>query len=366
MDGIVIAAGGTGGHVYPAIAVARAISELDSAVMVHFAGSSAGPEARLVPLEGYPFTAVASGPWRRQHPWSLLGGIVRSARGAVQAGRLFRAVNVRAVFSTGGYASAPVLLAAASCRVPTVLHEPNWMPGMVTRMFGRVAKRVTVGFPEAMKYFPSSRATVTGVPVRSGLLRQDRAQARRALGFHEPATIVLVLGGSQGARAINRAIADALPHLASKTVPVALVWVCGAREFKTWEPVVAQARLPVKLAGYLEDIAVPITGADIVVGRSGASTVAELLALGKPSVLVPFPHATANHQMHNAAALAGKGAAILLPESQLTGARLAEEIMRLAADPFRRAEMSRRAQAEGRPGAARAVAEEVLAVMRPS
>ncbi len=359
-----IAAGGTGGHLYPAIAAAREIASLAPEVAVHFAGSERGPEARLVPQEGFPFTPVASGPWRRGHPLSGAKALALMARGALQARRLLKAVNAGVVFSTGGFTGAPVLLAAATCGIPTVLLEPNVRPGLVTRAFGRLAARVTVGSKETLRYFSPARTKVTGVPVRRELLNCDPASARRALGLDASTCVVLVLGGSQGASAINRAVAEALPHVTSSHVPLAFVWVCGNREHNMYEPVARNASLPVKLFGYVDDMGGPLGAADLVVARAGASTVAELLALGKPSVLVPYPHAAADHQTQNALALAREGAAILLPEAQLNGQRLAEVIRDLAADPSRRVEMARCAEALGAPAAARAVAEEIVAVMR--
>ncbi len=204
---------------------------------------------------------------------------------------------------------------------------------------------------------------VTGVPVRRDLLDRDRSEARVALGLEGQACVVLVLGGSQGASAINRALGEALPKLAAARVEVAVTWVCGSRDYSACMAVASSVSLPVRVFGYLDDIGGALCAADLVVSRAGASTVAELLALGKPSVLVPYPHAAADHQTRNAAVLADDGAAILLPETELSGSRLAEEIVGLSADPARRNEMARRAGAQGRPGAARAVAHEVLEVM---
>jgi len=392
----VIAAGGTGGHLYPAIAVARELAELAPGTAVTFVGRAGGLEERVVPREGFPFAAVECGPWRRGTPSSLLTGCLLAARGAFTARRIIRTAGASAVFSTGGFTSVPVLLAATASRVPFVLHEPNQLPGVVTRVFGRFAQKVTVGYADAAGRFPSSRTLVTGVPVRRELMGRATGEARAYLGVKEPACVVLALGGSKGAAAINRAMMEALPRLASGGVQVSVIWICGTGEEEACRRKAESAPVPVRLFGYLDSIAdargerssrairsgslgerssrairsgSPVSmadalaAADVVVMRAGASSVAEVLALGKPSLLIPYPYAAEDHQTRNAEALAREGAAMLMPEKALTGAALAAALSALAADPGRRREMARRAAALGRPGAAREVASLVLAAM---
>jgi len=379
----VIAAGGTGGHLYPAIAVARELAELAPGTAVTFVGRAGGLEERVVPREGFPFAAVECGPWRRGTPSSLLTGCLLAARGAFTARRIIRTAGASAVFSTGGFTSVPVLLAATASRVPFVLHEPNQLPGVVTRVFGRFAQKVTVGYADAAGRFPSSRTLVTGVPVRRELMGRATGEARAYLGVKEPACVVLALGGSKGAAAINRAMMEALPRLASGGVQVSVIWICGTGEEEACRRKAESAPVPVRLFGYLDSIADArgergsrairsgshvsmadaLAAADVVVMRAGASSVAEVLALGKPSLLIPYPYAAEDHQTRNAEALAREGAAMLMPEKALTGAALAAALSALAADPGRRREMARRAAALGRPGAAREVASLVLAAM---
>ncbi len=370
MGSVAIAAGGTGGHLYPAIAVARELVGLAPGIPVHFVGSATGLESRVVPREGFPFTAVDSGPWHRGRPISLLLGMVASARGALKARGLLGDMRAGAVFSTGGFASAPVMMAATLSGIPTVVHEPNRMPGIVNRVFGRIASRVTLGFEDARGFFPSSRVIVTGVPVRRDLVVRNREQARRSLDITKEACVVLAFGGSQGASGINCAMAEAMPHLSSSTTPLLVLWMCGSRGRAECESAVRSvsmarpASLEVRLFDYLDDIGDALAAADIVVARAGASTVAELMATEKPSILVPYPHSAAEHQEKNAAALARADAAIVMSESSLTGKSLSDAISGLATDPSRRADMGRRIGAQGRPSAARDVAEQILAVMR--
>ena len=210
--------------------------------------------------------------------------------------------------------------------------------------------------------FPAGRVLVTGIPVRRSVLAVPREEARHRLGLGGEFT-VLVLGGSQGAGAINGALVGALPLLRGAGAPLALVWLCGKRDFDRCSSAAESAGFPVKLFPYLDDMGMALGAADLAVARAGASTVAELLALGLPSVLVPYPHAASDHQARNAQVLADCGAARVLPETELTPESLAREISGLARDSAARAALSAGARSLGRPDAARAVAGEVLAVL---
>jgi UDP-N-acetylglucosamine--N-acetylmuramyl-(pentapeptide) pyrophosphoryl-undecaprenol N-acetylglucosamine transferase len=360
MDAVVIAAGGTGGHLYPALAVAAELKGLAPGLGVRFTGSAAGLEARVVPAEGWAFTPLKSSAWHRGRPLTMITGGARALAGSWRGFRLFRATGTRVVFSTGGFTSAPALLAATLARVPIVLHEPNRQPGVVNRIFGKVASRVTVGDGEAGRFFPRGRVRVTGVPVRRSVLEGDRVRGRLSLGIENGAFMVLVLGGSQGAGAINRALIDALPALWAAAPASSVVWLCGRAAETALASVARSAAVPVRLIGYLDDMASALAAADLVVARAGASTVAELTATGRPSILVPYPHAAADHQTRNAEALVAAGAAIMIPEPELDGLRLARAIASLAGNEARRALMGRRAAELGRPDAARAVAREIL------
>jgi UDP-N-acetylglucosamine--N-acetylmuramyl-(pentapeptide) pyrophosphoryl-undecaprenol N-acetylglucosamine transferase len=233
----------------------------------------------------------------------------------------------------------------------------------VNRLFGRVAACVTVGDGAAAACFPKGCVRVTGVPVRRAVLEGDKARGRRALGIADGAFAVLVLGGSQGAGAINRAVTEALPQLAGLGRPVSVVWLCGRAGEAALAPVAKAAPVPVRLFGYLDDMASALAAADLVVARAGASTLAELSATGRPAILVPYPHAAADHQARNADAVERAGAAIVIPERELTGPRLADAIAALAGDVGALAEMARQSTGLARPDAARDVALAILETM---
>jgi UDP-N-acetylglucosamine--N-acetylmuramyl-(pentapeptide) pyrophosphoryl-undecaprenol N-acetylglucosamine transferase len=326
-------------------------------------GTENGFEARVVPAGGWEFEPVRARPWRRSRPWTLAGAALGAVAGAWKASRLLRRHHAGVVFSTGGYASAPVLLAAVVLRVPIVLHEPNAQPGVVTRIFGPLAARVTVVSDEAGRSFPRSRTEVTGVPVRRSLFTTGREEARKKLGLAGEFTL-LVLGGSQGAGAINAALESALPLLAEARGRISIIWSCGRADFGRARAAAASAPVSVTAHSYIDDIGSVLPACDAVVGRAGASATAEMLVAGLPSLLVPYPFAAADHQRRNAEAIGRAGAARVLPESSLTGGLLAREILALAGDPAGLAAMADCARAAAKPGAARTVAGAVLAAMK--
>ncbi len=363
MGAIIIAAGGTGGHVYPALAVASELAVMRPGAEIAFIGSDRGPEARLVGQAGWEFHSVAAAPWRRSRPWTLFGSAAASLAGAARARKLFDSKKAGIVFSTGGYASAPTLLAAATRRIPIVLHEPNARPGAVTRIFGRMAERITVAHEAAGHAFPAPKVLVTGVPVRRSLVGMSRPEARRTLGLPGDGFTVLVLGGSQGAGGINDALARALPDLAAGGRNIVLVWLCGPANEGTIGPLAGTAGFPVRVIPYLDDMAAAYGAADLAVARAGASTVAELLAAGLPAILVPYPHAAGRHQELNARAVAAAGAACVIPEGELKGPVLARRVLELAGNPQAREAMAAAARGLARPDAAREVGTAVLDVL---
>ncbi len=364
MSGIVIAAGGTGGHLYPAIAVAQELVELSPGIDPLFVGGARALEAAILARAGFRRAAVSSSPWRRNRPWTLSLALLNILRGFFQAGRLLEREKARVVFATGGYATIPTLLAAWIKRIPAVLHEPDSVPGAANRLFGRLAARVVLGSEEGAAKFPAGRTVYTGVPVRKELLRAERAGAREKLGIGQDRLVILVLGGSQGARALNRAVAAALPDLAAADDKLALIWLCGEKDLDELKPAASAAGLPVRLLGYLDDMGAALKAADIALARAGASTLAEILACGLPSILVPYPHATADHQLRNAAALVRGGAAEILEERDLTPSLLAGRLLELSHNANLRGRMAGAAMRLAHPDAGRRIAAEIMGFMR--
>jgi UDP-N-acetylglucosamine--N-acetylmuramyl-(pentapeptide) pyrophosphoryl-undecaprenol N-acetylglucosamine transferase len=341
---IVIGAGGTAGHVVPALAVADAL-RAEGAEIVFAGGERA--ERTLVPAAGYELRTLSVAPLARRS----LPGMARAAAidaGAVRdARRMLRSVHPGAVLGAGGYVAGPVGLSAALSRIPLVLMEADSHLGLTNRMLAPVARRVCLSFP--IEGREGSRYRLTGRPVPEPVTDRDAARARFGIGAEEQC--VLVFGGSQGARSINRAAVEAFAGARFRVIHAA-----GERDL----PDLASPGQHYDLRGYISDFGEALAASDLVVARSGGS-VFEVAAHGRPMVLIPYPYATADHQTENARYMERAGAAIVIADADLTPPRLAQEVGRLLADRGRLGAMARASAALARPDAAREIAAEVLA-----
>lgn len=364
---VLLAGGGTGGHVFPALAVAAALAapgDLD----VAFVGTERGLEARLVPAAGFPLHTVAVLPLARRLSPALARVPVALLRSVGQVGRLVRARDVVAAAAFGGYVSLPLALAARRAGIPYVVHEQNAVPGLANRIAGRAAAAVAVTYPSSASRFRGRRMAVTGNPVRPGLEVRDPAALRREALEHfdlDPGRrTLLVFGGSQGARRINTAVIDSLVRWpAPERLQVLHASGRGAHPQirDAWHA--AEAAVPagtvvpvVRCVDFVDRMDLAYAAADAVVCRAGASTIAELTVIGRAAVLVPYPHATDDHQAANAAELAAAGAAVVVRDANLDGAALVAAAGPLLADPARRDRTAAAAVALGRPDAAHRVA----------
>ncbi|HTO70478.1 MAG TPA: undecaprenyldiphospho-muramoylpentapeptide beta-N-acetylglucosaminyltransferase [Myxococcota bacterium] len=339
---IVLAGGGTGGHIFPALALAEAIRKAEPDAQVRFVGTARGLETKYVPAAGYPLDLVPSAQVTGRGLLRGLGGMLTALRGIGVARAQLRARRADLVIGVGGYASVGAVAAALTLGIPTVLLEPNALPGRANRLLGRFARRVFVSFEDAMPYFPAGRAVLTGRPVRA----LPRAGARANDGV----TRLVITGGSQGARSVNRAIAAALPRLAQ--IPgLAIAHQTGARDFEETQAAYASAGVRAEVAAFFDDMPERIAHADLVVARSGG-TVAEICAAGVASVLVPYPFAADDHQMANARELERAGACAVVSDDQAQ-LRLGSLVVELLRDPAKRARMAEAALRRARPHAAR-------------
>lgn len=358
---IIITGGGTGGHIYPALGVAEALR----GEAVEFVGTAQGPEARIVPAAGYRFHAIPSRKLDGRPGLATLVALGTAAGGVVRAARLLRDLRPGVVFGTGGYAAAPVLLAASLLRVPTLIHEGNSIPGRTNRWLARVATRVAVSYEASLPFFPTGKTIVTGFPVRAAIAGGSAERARSALGLGAR-PLIFAFGGSTGSASINRAMDEALPLL----TPLGIEALHQRGRMDAEGDDTARASRPgwYHPVRYVEEMPDALAAAELVISRAGASTLAELATAGRPAILVPYPHAHADHQTANARALVEAGAAVLLPDAELTGPRLASEITRLMQDPGRRQRMASAARALARPDAAARIAAEIrqLATARRS
>jgi len=336
---VVLAGGGTGGHIFPALALAEAICKHEPGVHVHFVGTEGGLEARYVRAAGYALDQVPSRPLWGAGPIAALRAIAKLLRGILHARRILKHVHASVVIGVGGYASVPTVVAALLSRIPTALLEPNARAGRANRLLGRFARAVFVQFEGALDYFPRGRAHRLGFPVR--------AMPRGNAGSGEDGLRLLVLGGSQGARSLNRALTHALDQLGGFHI----THQTGEADIEEVRTAYAHAGLHAELAAFFEDVPERLAQADLVIARAGAATVAELCMAGVPSLLVPYPYAADDHQLANACELERAGACVVIPDAEL-GERLVSEVQTLASDAARRQRMSEAASARATPDAA--------------
>jgi UDP-N-acetylglucosamine--N-acetylmuramyl-(pentapeptide) pyrophosphoryl-undecaprenol N-acetylglucosamine transferase len=361
MPRVLFAGGGTGGHLYPALALADEMRRRDPAATLMFVGARRGIEARVLPERGLPHLLLPFEPIRRSAPWRNWRLVPAAAGSIAGLRRVFREFRPDLVVGTGGYASGPVLAWALLKGVPTALQEQNSYPGLTTRWLAPRVRQIHLAFPESldhMKPGPRTEVFEYGNPIQPPDESLDRATARARFGLGD-GPVALIVGGSQGARAVNEALLSDLSGLAAGDLPprpdgLEILWATGPANHEAVRARVEELGVGgwVHPVGYIEDMPAALAAADAAISRAGAMALAELCAWGIPSVLVPFPHAAANHQYHNAKALADTGATVLLPEDELAPGRVWREIVALLGDPARRERMAARARARGNPRAA--------------
>ena len=364
---ILATGGGTGGHVYPALAALDALVALPAGGVtsadICWVGSCEGVERGILQRTSYGYQAVSTGPLRGANPLQALVSLWLILHGVGQSLALLRRVRPAAVLATGGFVSVPLVLAAWLRRVPVLLYLPDMEPGLAVKMLSRIAARVAVSFEPSAAHF-GSKAVVTGYPVRRALFETDHATARQELGLEADLPLVLVMGGSRGARSINQALISSLAPLLARAQ---VLHVTGPLDFDAMLAV-RQAlpnalRSRYRVHDYLHtEMVAALAAADLAIARSGASTLGEFPAVGLPAILVPYPYA-GQHQRLNAAYLADAGAALVLPDERL-GEELAPMIERLLDDPSALARLSAASRAKSMPHAAERIAAELLAVAR--
>src|SRR5438034_7436256 len=348
---VVIAGGGTGGHLYPGIAVARELLVRQPGAQISFAGTAKGIEARVVPREGFALDVIRSGGLKGKSIVDRARGAWLLPLGLADSWRIVSARPPDLVIGVGGYSSGPVVFVAALRRVPTMLLEQNAVPGLTNRLLARVVRSAAVTFESTQQFF-GSRAFVSGNPVRPEFLASVGPRPEPAPDDRAPVTQVLVFGGSQGAHAINVAMVAAAALLAASSPRLRLVHQTGERDVDMVRDAYRRARLEAEVEPFLYDMGPQLARADVVVCRAGATTLAEITAAGKAAILIPLPTATDDHQRKNAEALSAAGGAEVLLQQDATGAVLARRILALAGDPDRRRRMGAAGRALARPDAA--------------
>lgn len=338
---VIIAGGGTGGHVIPALAVAAELRRRSPDNDVLMVGTSRGLEARLAPRHGVPLETIDVGALKRVGAVQTAITLAGLPYACFRAARLLERFLPDVVYGVGGYASGPMLLMAAMRELPVVVHEPNAMPGFANRVIAPFVTRALIAFPEAARFFPATRVEVVGVPVRAEFFRVP-------VRNHEPPYTVLIFGGSQGARRINQTVMDALPLLSA--LPLRFIHQTGERDYDAIRAAYAQNGLQERceVLRFIDDMAGAFARADLLICRSGASTIAEITAAGKVALLIPFAFSADEHQLKNAESLVRAGAARLLRESELNPESLVAEVQDML--PWL-SDLERNARGLGKPGA---------------
>ena len=382
MSRVIFAGGGTGGHLYPALNIAAAMRAARPGLETVFVGARRGVEARILPEQGVDYRLLPLQPIHRTRVWRnwrLLPALLGSAFGLA---RLTVRGRPALVVGTGGYASGPACGWAVLTGIPVALQEQNAFPGLATRWLSRFARQVHLGYPEALEHLQPGRRTEVhhhGNPIAPPEREPDRMAARRFFGLRPDSTVLLVVGGSQGSHAINQALLGALERVTGPDTDdtgraawrvadgrrpegLEILWATGPEHIGPIRTRLESAGVTewVHAVGYIDAMPKALASADLAVSRAGAMGTAELLAWGIPSILVPLPTSAADHQAHNARALEEAGAAVAVPEKELTPGRLWSEIGELTRDADRRGRMSARALERARPDATRRIAGDLL------
>jgi len=358
---IVIAAGGTGGHLYPAVALAREFLRRNPSTTVLFVGTSRGLESKVLAHEGFELLLIDAKPVMGMGLFDMVKGLCAMPVSLWQCRRILQERHVQLVIGVGGYTSPMMVMAAAFTGVTRVILEPNANPGMANKAVGPFVQRIFLAFESAAPSFDRTKVRVVGTPIRQEFL--ERAKQDPALSYEPGREHLLIFGGSQGARAINSAAIEGLPELMKQRSQMTVTHQTGESDHARVTEAYRRAGVSVTTTPFLYDMPSAINAADLVVARAGAMTVAELTTCGKPAILIPLPTAIYDHQMKNARVMEAAGAAVVLPQGDLTGARLANTIAAVLNDPERVRAMGAATMTLRRTDAAESIVRECYALI---
>jgi UDP-N-acetylglucosamine--N-acetylmuramyl-(pentapeptide) pyrophosphoryl-undecaprenol N-acetylglucosamine transferase len=355
---VLIAGGGTGGHLFPGIALAEEVVTRHHRNEVVFVGTERGLEARVVPQAGFPLEFIRARGLKGKGLGQFIKGLLALPLAFIESVRILSRHKPDVVVGVGGYASGPVVMAAWLMGIPTAVQEQNALPGLTNKVLGRFVKVVFTAFEEARRFFPEGKVQLVGNPIRRKLMDNYL----RSHVAHEHFSI-LVFGGSLGAKGVNQRVVDALEHLQDLKDQIRFVHQTGKNDLEMVRKGYADKGFQAEVVEFIDDMSDAYAKADLVICRAGATTLAELTVCKKASILIPFPYATDNHQEVNARALVDMGAAVMFRESELTGQKLAETIRGLKSDPARLKQMEKKAGLLGRPEASKELADVCVELM---
>jgi UDP-N-acetylglucosamine--N-acetylmuramyl-(pentapeptide) pyrophosphoryl-undecaprenol N-acetylglucosamine transferase len=360
---VLISGGGTAGHINPAIAIAIKIKEIEPSAKILFVGTAKGLEAKLVPQEGFEIRYITISGLKRKLSYKNIVIIKRALSAISDAKKIIKEFSPDIVVGTGGYVSGPVLFAAQNLGIKTVVHEQNAFWGITTRLLARKADKILLSFdPQEKQMKRYKNIVITGNPIREEMLKLESQSARRVLGM-DARPLILSFGGSLGAKRINQAVCEML-HLSEKEEIFNFIHGTGKRDYEWFKENFALQKPNIRISEYIYDMPRVMVAADIIICRAGAITLAEIAALGKPSILIPSPNVAENHQYHNAKVFEDKKAAILLEDRALNGELLYEKIKELAEDNHQLSQMSKNAKALARPNALKDICESIFSLTK--
>lgn len=364
---ITISGGGTGGHIYPAIGIAKELISLNPTNEIVFIGGANRLESKIVPQHGFRFLSIPVAGLPRKLTWRWLPVIGQVGAGFVNSLCLLKRLKPSVVVGTGGYVSGPVLFAASLLGIPTIVQEQNAFPGLTNRILGRLAKSVYLAFESAATYFPVRVAKVTGNPTRRsiGAIKRSNATYER-FALDANLKTVMVMGGSQGAHTINKMVIDALDRLAALNQQLQIIHQTGEKDYQ--EVTVAYKSSPLRhlVQPYFDSIESVYSVVDLMICRAGGMTISEVTACGIPAMFIPLPTAAANHQKLNAQAVADRGAGVVLNEQTTTGADIADWIIQIIADSAKLQQMATAARQLGNPKAGQEIAASINSLVKPN
>ncbi len=356
---ILIAAGGTGGHVYPAIAIADALKAQNSETEIQFVGTKDHMEWKAVPKAGYEIANVWISGFHRRFTAKNLMFPIKLITALTQSFGILNKFKPDVVVSCGGYVAGPVGWVAGKKSIPVVIQEQNSFPGVTNRLLAKFAYKIFTAFEEADRFFPASKTQITGNPTRSTLTQVEKKTGLNAFGFDDSKPVLLIMGGSGGARTINEAIKENLDELHNKA-GLQIIWQCGSRYVDALKAEVDESAYPnLRLTAFIDSMPEAYAAADLVISRAGASSCSEFMLIGMPSVLIPSPNVAGDHQTQNAQAMVDAGASQLIKDNNAVDT-VAELVTSLINDQQKLKEMNKAAVALAKPDAAKTIATEIL------
>ena len=361
---IVLSGGGTGGHIYPALALAREIKKLNPEASFLYIGTEKGLESDLVRREGIPFKAIEITGFKRSLSFENAKTIMRFLTGVSKSKKLLKEFKPDVVIGTGGYVCGPVVYAASRLKIPTIIHEQNSVPGLTNKFLSRYVSKVAISFEESAQFFPKEKVILTGNPRGSEVVSHIGSRAIDALGIDSTKPVVLIFGGSRGAKAINEAVLKNIEALKDK--PYQVIYITGEVHYQSVKDELDLVGTPpnIIVKPFIHNMPEILPAVDLVVSRAGATTIAELTALGIASILIPSPYVTNNHQEKNAQALVDDGAAMMIKENELNGNTLLKAIDDIMLDGQKNTLMKEAAKRKGMPDSAERMLEIIKDLQR--